>query len=377
MKVTPRDVRRATTVAAAVTLIASGAAASSASATGDGTTCTPTTRTVAASADSFAAALGPSGHVVTRLYVSPSSYLETLHAPDGTLTDIVDGDLAPSWAADVNGRGVVAGTQRPPTAAGPSIYQPWVFRHGTVRLLKNPGKVGYNVRKDYLVSAVNSRSAVVGIKTNGDRFTTSDPEYVSRPVLWPTPGSTPIKLDMPRGFSVPYLSTSLVDVLTDGTITGVLVDEDGRYHLALWVTAGADPDLRPLPDTWVPNSLAGQWVIGRAGTSPDRVFLRSWNEAFLVDGPQRLFASRISSNGTFTVNWYDETQTATSYIGSPTRPVAEIGYGVRANDVVGTAGGQVLVERDDASIEVISCALSLPEATDITVTPVPLPKETP
>ena len=367
---TIRVTTRALTVGSALALAASGLMGGGVADAGNGTLCAPTTRVIDAPADSFAAALGPSGHVVTRLYVSQSRYLETLHAPDGTMTDIVDGDLAPWGAADVNGRGVVAGTQWYQAETGITLYQPWMFRRGQVRLLANPGKLGHNVRKDYYAVAVNPRSAVVGVKTNANRFAPSDPEYVARPVLWPTPGSTPIKLDMPRGFSLPYLSPRLVDVLIDGTITAVLIDGDGRYHLALWVTPGADPDLHPLPDTWVPTALAGQWVMGRIGSAPGRVFVQSWTEAFVIDSPRSLHPSRISSNGTFTVNWYEETQTPTSYVGSPTRPVAQLGNGVRTNDVAGTVGGQVLVERDEASIEVISCALSLPEATDITVTPV-------
>jgi hypothetical protein len=139
------------------------------------------------------------------------------------------------------------------------------------------------------------------------------------------------------------------------------------------VTPGANPDLRPLPDAWTPSAISGQWVTGRVGPTSDRIFLNSWNDAFVVDGPDPLYPGKISSNGIFIMGLNSDTQTPTSYVGSPTQPVAELGSGVRAIDVVGTAGGQVLVSRDNTSIDVIACALALPEATDITVTPVDLP----
>lgn len=368
--------RRALLVLTAAGLVATvGGPVTGATAAG---TCEPATRVIEADDGSWPKALSPEGHVVTSLYVSgTATYRETLHAPDGSTNDIADGDVVPWGAVDVNGRGVVAGTQRPPTAAGPSIYQPWVFRHGTVRLLKNPGKVGYNVRKDYYVSAVNSRSAVIGLKTNAGRFSPSDPEYVSRPVLWPTPGSTPIKLDMPRGFSVPYLSTRLLDVFTDGTITGVLVDEDGRYHLAVWVTPGADPDLRRIRETWRPVDLAGQWVVGNVAGLRDKVFIRSWTESFVVDGPEPIFATAVSSNGTFTVASADQTQTPTAFVGRGTDAVREIGHGVGVTDLASTASGQVLVHRDQSSIEVVTCALGLPEASAFEVTQLSPTKEKP
>ena len=164
---------------------------------------------------------------------------------------------------------------------------------------------------------------------------------------------------MPRGFSA-SVYPPLVDVLTDGTIVGVLVDQDGRYHHALWVTPGANPALHQLPDTWVPTDLAGQWVTGRIGTPTDRVFLRSWTQAFAVDGPQPLYANGISGNGTFTVNTVARYADAHRVRGQTTHSVVGLEEGLRVNDVVGTRGGQVLVRRDGSSIEVISCALSLP-----------------
>jgi hypothetical protein len=364
---------RALTVGSALVLAASGVLGGVADA-GDGTpSCTPTTRTLDTLTYSFALALSPHGHVVTQESNPGASGGLWLHYPDGVKAAITDANgSSPSGVSNVNGRGFVVGTERVQTEPGTFLYRPWVFRGEAVRLLTTPGKVGRNVRKDYFAAAVNSRSSVVGVKSNRDRFLSSDPEYVSRPVLWPTPGSTPIKLDLPNGSSVPSYPTPLVDIRNDGAIIGVVIDESGGYNLALWVTPGADPDLRPLPDAWVPQVIAGQWVAGRiSGT--DSVFLHSWNEAFTVDGPELLSVRGISGNGTFTVMVSDDTQTATSYIGSPTQPVAEIGYGLRANDVVGTSGGKVLLKRDDGSIEVISCALQLPEATDITVTPVDLP----
>lgn len=362
---------RALAMGGALALATSAVIGGGAANANTGATCTPTTRTLDASSGSWPAALGPAGHAVTRRQLSGTQgYLESVHAPDGTVTDIVDGDRAPWGADDINRRGVVAGTETYWAETGSALYQPWVFRRGHVELLASPGKRGYTVRKDYFAAAVNARSVVVGLKTNSDRYTATDPEYVARPVLWPAPTSKPVKVALPAGFNVANANRRLLDILSDGTITAVLVDGDGRYSLAKWATPSGSPRLRQLPDSWTPTNLAGQWVTGRIGTPfGGQVFVRSWTQAFTVAGPQPLYADGVSNNGTFTASVYDNTQTPTGYIGRPSYRVAQLGRGIRTPDVVGSRGGQVLVAGDAASVQVVTCALELPEAADIVVTP--------
>lgn len=367
----PRTERLA--LAVALVAVAATAVLPASSATAVASTCDPAKRIIDAPATSRPAALSPAGHVVTYVWQpDTSSILETLHAPDGTSTDIVDGDRQPSRTADVNGRGVVVGTEQYTAETGIYLYQPWVFRDGRVHDLANPGKMGAAVRKDYYAIAANGRSAVVGLKTNRNRYDPTDPEYVARPLLWPTPRSTPIKLAMPDGYYADA-SGAFLDILGDGTVTGIVRDPDRHRYLALWVTPGSNPALQLLPDDWTPAALSGQWVAGRIGLLADKVFVRSWAEGFVVDGPQPLHAEAVSGNGTFTVGWSDQTQTSTSYVGSTAGTVHELGTGVEVRDVAGTLGGQVLLRRENTSIEVVTCALALPEPSDFTVTPLPLP----
>lgn len=367
---------RAAKLALAVALVAVAATPvlPSAGATAVASTCEPAKRIINAPATSLPVALSAAGHVVTYVWQSDtSSILETLHAPDTTTTDIVDGDRQPSRTADVNRRGVVVGTEQYTAETGIYLYQPWVFRDGRVHDLANPGKMGGAVRKDYYALAVNGQSAVVGLKTNRNRYDPTDPEYVARPLLWPTPRSTPIKLAMPDGYygdaSGPFL-----DILDDGTITGIVRDRVERNnYLAMWATPGSDPVLQLLPELWTPTVLSGRWVVGRAGFTTGDVFVRSWTETFVVDAPQPLYASAVSRNGAYIVAWYDENQTPTSYAGSTAGTVHELGRSVEVRDVAGSLGGQVLLRRDNVSVEVVTCALALPEAPDFTVTSVPLP----
>lgn len=358
------------TVAVAVTLPTSSASAVAAA-------CEPATRVVPATQGSSGLALSAAGHVVTSLYQSePRIELATLHAPDGTQADLVDGERHLTWTRDVNSRGVVVGTDRIYSDVTTLRYQPWVFRDGRVHDLAIPGRQGDAVRKDYWALTVSGRSAVVGFKTNRDRYDATDPRYVARPVLWPTPRSAPVKLPIPDGLygdaSGPFL-----DTLSGGTITGILRDRDQRNnYLAMWTTPASEPILQLLPEDWIPEALSGRWVLGRIFTTGD-VFLRSWTEAFVVDSPQEqpLWASKVSGNGTFVVTLYEGSETSTSYVGSPTTgTVHDLGPGVDLlRDVEGNLGGQVLLRRNNVSIEVISCALALPEVPEITVTPLALP----
>lgn len=362
-------------LAVALVVVAAAAVLPAANATAVASTCEPAKRIIDAPAPSLPAALSAAGHVVTHVsQPDTSSILETLHAPDTTATNIVDGDRQLSRTADVNRRGVVVGTEQYRAETGIYLYQPWVFRNGRVVDLANPGRQGHTVRKDYYALAVNGRSAVVGLKTNSSRYDPTDPEYVVRPMLWPTPRSTPIRLAMPDGYYADA-SGAFLDILGDGTITGIVRDRpDRNNYLAMWATPTSDPVLQPLPQDWIPTALQGRWVVGRIGLPADKVFVRSWTQAFVVDAPQPLYASAVSGNGTFTVAWSDKTQTPTSYVGTTAGTVHELGTGVQVREVTGNHGGQVLLRRDNTSIEVVTCALALPEASDFLVTPLPLPR---
>lgn len=371
--------KRTTTVGAALAIgvLATALTYPTANA-GAQTMCTPDSRTVNAPAGSLPAGLSPTGHVVTQLWHSDTAASQlSVYAPDGTVIDIVAGDRIPTGPADINGRGVVVGTDQILTGVGTGTvtftYQPWLFRNGHVRDLATSGKLGDDVRKDYRVAAVNTWPAIVGLKTNVDRFAPSDPEYVARPVVWPSPRSTPIKLGMRPGFVVVSGGRPLLDILNDGTVTGVLQDAEGHRYLAAWPTPGGNPGLQRLPDAWLPTKLSGGWVAGRAGATADQVFVQSWSESFLIDGPQPLSATGVSSDGTFTVAWWDQTQSPTSFVGKRIRAVREIGAGAQARGVTSTFGGQVLIGRDNTTIEVVTCALQLPVASDFEVTPVDLP----
>ena len=206
-------------------------------ATAVASTCEQATHVIGATQGSWPQKLSPAGHVVTSLYQSETrTSLETLHGPDGTTADLVDGDRQLTGTRDINRRGVVVGTEQYSPEITTVLYQPWVYRNGRVHDLATPGRQGEGVRKDYWALAINSRSAVVGFKTNRDRYDATDPEYVARPVLWPKPRSTPIKLAMPDGYygdaSGPFL-----DIQGDGTITGIVRDRAERNnYLAMWLT---------------------------------------------------------------------------------------------------------------------------------------------
>ena len=342
-------------------------------ASADASSCEPATRVVPAS-HSWPLALSAAGHVVTGLYNSETeAHLSTLHAPDGTQTDLVDGDRQLDYVADVNSRGIVVGTDRIYPDLTTVLYEPWIFRDGRVDYLATPGKQGEAVRKDYLTLAVSGRS-VVGLKTNRDRYDVTDPAYVAHPVLWPTPRSTPVKLPMPDGY-YGDASGPLLDILGDGSITGIVRDRaEGNRYFAMWATPASDPILQRLSDMWIPEALSGQWVEGRIFMTGD-VFVRSWTEAYVVDSqhPQPLWTAGVSANGTFVVTVYGG-ETSTYYVGSTASgTVHELGIGVGVvRGVTGSLGGQVLLRRNNVSIEVVTCALGLPEQLDVTVTPYPL-----
>jgi len=226
------------------------------------------------------------------------------------------------------------------------------------------------VRKDYYAFAVNGR-AVVGLKTNRDRYDPTDPEYVARPVLWPSPRSTPIKLAMPDG----YYGDAFLDIMGDGTINGIVRDRVERNnYLAMWATPGSDPVLQRPPDLLMPIALSGRWVVGRAGFLTCEVFVRSLDRGVrhrrtAVAGTQ----SPSAATGRSSSARRTKPRRGLIYLGSTAGTVHELGTDVEIRDVAGSLGGQVLLRRDNISVEVVTCALALHEASDFTVTSLPLP----
>lgn len=335
----------------------------------DAATCTPRTRVLDTSPTVKPMALGRRGHAVTFEAVDPPEIHELLlHSPDGTTQLISDDTGEPSEPDDVNARGEVVGSDR--VGQVDFAYEPWVYRREHLRALATPGEMTASGRRDYLTAAINDRAAVIGVKTNAQRgVDETSADYVAKPVLWSTPRSSPIVLGLPRGMHTSMrFGQPLLDVRNEGTVLGIVHDDEHRY-LALWVTPGAPPDLRRLRDAWLPTDIAGQWVIGEVDGT-DRVFVRSWTQAWLVDGPEPLESMDISASGSFAVNWDAEHGIPWTYVGTPDR-VGELGYRQWVVDMTGSFGTQVLSIHESQS-EVITCALELPESDDIVVTPLTL-----
>ena len=333
-------------------------------------TCQPSTR-VLDTASLGAQVLSKAGHaVVVEHELGTNERLLVLHDPDVTKAPVRRDDFAPTHAVDVNGRGLVVGTE---TLVEPwSIkYQPWIFRGERVRDLSTPGRQNLDFRKDYFVTAVNAQGSAVGVKTNRDRVAFTSPDYVSKPVLWTRPADDPITLRLPPGMHLLYGQNvrGHIDILNDGTITGLVHDGEHRY-LALWVSPGAPPEMTRMRDTWHTHALAGQWVIGRVGAT-GRVFLRSWTSAFTVDAPEQLFPTWVSRGGLFAIAEYADDQSVWSYVGDASG-VHDVGEDISVSDLTGSFGGQLLITRPDLPPAILTCALGLPSVAEIEVTPVDL-----
>ncbi len=367
---------RALTVGGALVLAASGVLGSGVADAGGGiATCAPTTRTLDTLTYTTPIALGPRGHVVADEANPGASSGLWLHRPNGTKTAISFADGSrPEWPSDVSARGLTVGTEGVRyTPIEPVLA--WASQGGDAALLPMPTRV----EPSYAAYSVNADGAVAGVVTNYRYSQPGQTDFTATPILWPTTGSDPQELAMPNGaFEVAFDNNKpMISIRRDGMVSAVLDDYNSpASYLARWRPGATAPMLDLLPADSDPVAVAGRWVVGRpfiAGTTVvgDMSVWSPTSEIRLSEPLGRFGHMGVAADGTYfgtvTVQGTGGASSIHSVVGRGTTQPREVGNLGIALDVAGTSSGLLLVNSPSAT-NVVSCALSLPEATDVVVT---------
>ncbi|HEX5016143.1 MAG TPA: hypothetical protein VFX15_00980 [Actinomycetes bacterium] len=331
-------------------------------------TCDPATRVVAPDPSSAPSAMGPRGHaVVFEPLPGTTGYGLILHRPDGSIAYIVDPEIDDelSTASDVNARGAVVGAQRV-WGDGTFDFVPWMYRDGQVEHLATSGRAAASDRVDYLTSAINRRGAVLGVKTNTYRgFSPDDVGYVARPVWWSEHTAEPIVLKLPKGAYVhERYPDPLLDFMADGSVSAVVVDGAHRY-LAHWADSSSAPDLVRLRDAWAPEEIAGGWIVGDIAGDPGRVFVRSSSEALVMKLEEPVGALDVSPNGVAALYGPVGSNNPSMYVADRTE-ARFVGDSMWVDDMSASFSTQLLTHSSIGSA-VVTCAMNLPLAPEVTV----------
>lgn len=341
-----------------------GAAADAAVITaGDGTFCAPTTRTIDTLTYATPLALSPRGHVVAEEGDPGALTAVWLHRPNGTKTTITfDDGSRPGSVSDVSGRGVTVGSKVHFPTLG--AFEGWVSKGGTARWLQRPTSID-----SYMAQSVNGSGAVVGVVTNYPSSSPGKSDFLADPIVWASADALPQELPMPAGAFEVALNDGapLISVGRDGLISAVIDDYNSpASYLARWRPGAVAPTLDLLPAGWHAVSIAGRWVVGQIGATPNDMFVFSPRAAVHLDAANGLTGMVVSANGT-----YSAVYGPGSIFGRGTTAPRDGAQVYQAVDIVGTDDGTAL-RATSTDVSVISCTLALAEATYIDVTPVAL-----
>jgi hypothetical protein len=330
--------------------------------------CEPSTRTVT-SGSAQPQVLSPRGHVVTR-ELSGGLAESWLYRPDGSKVRIAfKNGASPYYVRDVNGRGTSVGTLNLNVGAMGPNGDPWVSQGGRARHLPTPA----DGAPTYYAESINRLGAIAGVATNFPASSVGDADFEAVVVVWPDRRTLPSALTMPTGTAVevPQSGWPLVNIGANGSVSAVVIDPDtSQRYFARWGTAAGQPLVKPLPASWRPTSLAGQWIVGTTANAT-RGFVAS-ADVFVEVTPlsDTIGPLRVTSNGTWMANLHGDT---------PTGDAALVGLGlgepgttdrfVYGADVVGPRSGQLLfrAETQSGPVAVMDCAIALPKPTDVTV----------
>jgi hypothetical protein len=296
-----------------------------------------------------------------------------LHRPNGSKAIITFADGSrPEWPSDVSARGVTVGTEGMRyTPIRPMLA--WASQGGDAALLPMPTRL----EPSYVAVGVNADGAVAGVVTNYRYSEPGKTDFLAAPIVWPTTGRDPQELPMPAGaFAVAFNSSEpLISIRRDGLVSAVLDDYNGGgSYLARWRPGAATPTLDQLSAIGQPVAVAGRWVVARplsATTDVGDMSVWSPTSEIRLSEPLGRFGNMgIAADGTYfgtvTVQGTGGASSMHSVVGRGTTQPRDVGTLGLAVDIAGTTDGLLLVDTPSAS-SVVSCAMSLPEATDVVV----------
>jgi hypothetical protein len=270
---------------------------------------------------------------------------------------------------DINARGSSVGTLGLGQGAIGGSGSAWLSRGAHARLLPTPT----DGPPTYFAESINRGGSIAGVASNLPDATPGEADFEAGVVVWPDRASLPVTLAMPTGLvvDVPTSGWPIVDINSSGYVSAIVVDPaTSTKYLARWISVTALPSTKMLPTEWVPTDVGGGRIVGRIGTT-GKGFIASPDVFVTISAlGDSVGGMRIAANGTWMANRYGGTARGdATLIGQDMTTAYSTDRFVNGADVVGTGGGQLVVRTvmPDDSVAVISCALGMPDPTDVVV----------